>query len=185
MKPGLEELDHMPPALPMQSSCLRCHMSSVQVSDPGTINRYRGLPFLHTGITCEACHRESNEHVVTSGKAKIVNPARLGAELRDSICISCHLEGDVSVERAGHSALNYRPGEPISTYMAFYVRTGANLTDRAVSEVEQLSQSTCKRTSGDRMSCMSCHDPHYTPDASHRVAFFRGKCVACHKNSSP
>src|ERR1019366_4951626 len=93
MKPGLEELDHMPPALPMQSSCLRCHMSSVQVSDPGTINRYRGLPFLHTGITCEACHRESNEHVVTSGKAKIVNPARLGAELRDSICISCHLEG--------------------------------------------------------------------------------------------
>jgi tetratricopeptide (TPR) repeat protein len=180
MKPGLEELDHIPPALPMQSGCLRCHMSSVQGSDPGTINRYRGLPFLHTGITCEACHRESNEHVVTSGKAKIVNPVRLGAELRDSICISCHLEGDVSVERAGHSALNYRPGEPISTYMAFYVRTGANLTDRAVSEVEQLSQSTCKRTSGDRMSCMSCHDPHYTPDASHRVAFFRGKCLACH-----
>lgn len=180
MKPGLGELDHIPAALPMQNACLRCHMSSVQASDPGTINRYRGLPFLHTGITCEACHGESNEHAVTSGKAKVVNPARLSAELRDSVCISCHLEGDVSVERAGHSALNYRPGEPISTYMAFYVRTGAKLTDRAVSEVEQLSQSTCKRTSGDRMSCMSCHDPHYTPDASHRVTFFRAKCLACH-----
>jgi Flp pilus assembly protein TadD len=30
------------------------------------------------------------------------------------------------------------------------------------------------------MSCMSCHDPHYTPDVSHRVAFFRAKCLACH-----
>jgi len=56
MKPGLAELDHMPPPLPMQSGCMRCHMSGVQASDEGTINRYRGLPFLHAGITCEACH---------------------------------------------------------------------------------------------------------------------------------
>jgi len=180
MKPGLAELDYMPPPLPMQSGCMRCHMSAVQSSDVGTINRYHGLPFLHTGITCEACHGESRQHTATNGKAGIVNPARLAPEQRDSICISCHLEGDVSVERSGHSALNYRPGESISTYLAYYVRAGANLTDRAVSEVEQLSQSTCKRTSGDRMSCMSCHDPHYTPDESHRVAYFRGKCLDCH-----
>jgi Flp pilus assembly protein TadD len=144
------------------------------------MNRYQGLPFLHGGITCESCHGESNQHLATQGKAKILNPASLNADLRDSICISCHLEGDVSIERAGQSALNYRPGEPISRYLAYYVRTGANLTDRAVSEVEQLSQSTCKRMSGDRMSCMNCHDPHYTPDASQRVAFYRAKCLACH-----
>jgi hypothetical protein len=180
MKPGLGELDRMPPPLPMQSGCLRCHMSSVQASVPGTMNRYEGLPFLHGGITCESCHGDSDQHVSTKGKAEILNPARLDADVRDSICISCHLEGDVSIERAGQSALNYRPGEPISRYLAFYVRTGAKLTDRAVSEVEQLTQSTCKRMSGDRMSCMSCHDPHYTPDASHRVAFFRAKCLACH-----
>ena len=59
MKPGLAEMQTMPPPLPMQSSCLRCHMSSVQFSDTGTINRYQGLPFLHTGITCEACHGNS------------------------------------------------------------------------------------------------------------------------------
>jgi tetratricopeptide (TPR) repeat protein len=184
MKPGLAELDSMPPPLPMQSGCLRCHMSSVQASDPGTINRYQSLPFLHTGITCEACHGESGEHAATNGNAKIVNPARLSADLRDSICITCHLEGDVSVERAGHSALDYRPGEAISTYLAYYVRAEANLTDRAVSEVEQLSQSTCKRVSGERMSCMSCHDPHYSPDASHRIAFFRGRCLQCHNQPS-
>jgi Flp pilus assembly protein TadD len=180
MKPGLGELDRMPPPLPMQSECLRCHMSSVQASVPGTINRYQGLPFLHGGITCEACHGDSDQHLAAKGKAKILNPAQLDADRRDSICISCHLEGDVSIERAGQSALNYRPGEPISRYVAYYVRTGAKLTDRAVSEVEQLSQSTCKRVSGDRMSCMSCHDPHYTPDGSNRTAFFRTKCLACH-----
>jgi hypothetical protein len=180
MKPGLAELNYMPPPLPMQSGCLRCHMSSVQASDPGTINHYRGLPFLHTGITCEMCHGDASEHVASGGKAKIVNPVRLSAENRDSVCISCHLEGDVSVKRAGGSPLGYRPGESISTYLSFFVRAGANLTDRAVSEVEQLSQSTCKRVTGDRMSCMNCHDPHYTPDAEHRALFFRGKCLVCH-----
>jgi predicted CXXCH cytochrome family protein len=182
MKPGLAELKFMPPALPMQSGCLRCHMSSVQPSDPGTINRYQGLPFLHASITCEACHGEAGEHA-KSGKGEVANPARLSADRRDSICINCHLEGDVSIKRAGKSALNYRPGEPISDYLAFYVRAGANLTDRAVSEVEQLSQSRCKRMSGDRMSCMSCHDPHYSPDASHSVAFYRSKCLACHSQT--
>ena len=180
MKPGLGDLHRMPPPLPMQSGCLRCHMSAVQDSVRGTMNRYSGMPFLHGGITCESCHGDSDQHLATKGKEKILNPASLNADLRDSICISCHLEGDVSIERAGQSALNYRPGEPISRYLAFYVRSGSNLPDRAVSEVEQLSQSTCKRRSGDRMSCMNCHDPHYTPDASHRVTFYRAKCLACH-----
>lgn len=180
MKPGLSDLDHVPPPLPMQSSCLRCHMSSVQASDPGTINSYRGLAFLHTGITCESCHGNSERHVQSRGKAAIVNPAKLNADLRDSICISCHLEGDVSVERSGRSALDYRPGEPISGFVAFYVKAGSKLTDRGVSEVEQLSQSMCKRISGDRMSCTSCHDPHFTPEPAQKAAFFRSKCLACH-----
>lgn len=180
MKPGLAGMQQRPPALPMESGCLRCHMSAVQASDAGTINHYRKLPFLHGGITCEACHGEAAEHVRSGGKAAIVNPARLTAERRDSVCISCHLEGDVSVERAGQSALNYRPGDSISTYLAYYVRGGASITARGVSEVEQLSQSTCKRVSGDKMSCTSCHDPHFTPASEQKAAFYRGRCLACH-----
>lgn len=84
------------------------------------------------------------------------------------------------MERTGKSALNYRPGQSISTYLAFYIRTKADPQARGVSELEQLSQSTCKRSSGDRMSCMSCHDPHLTPTPDQRVAFYRGKCLACH-----
>jgi predicted CXXCH cytochrome family protein len=184
MKPGFGEVPHPPPAIPMQSNCLRCHMSAVQPSDPGTINRYQRPPFLHTGITCESCHGDSSEHVRSDGKKSIVDPARLDAEKRDSICISCHLEGDVTVERAGHSPLDYRPGESISTYLSFYVRGSASLTARGVSEVEQLGQSVCKRTSGERMSCTSCHDPHFTPGPEQRTAFYRAKCLACHAQPS-
>jgi predicted CXXCH cytochrome family protein len=180
MKPGLAEMTQMPPSLPMQSSCLRCHMSAVEHSDPGTINRYTGLPFLHGGVTCEACHGDAQRHASSGGKAPIVNPAHLDPERRDSVCISCHLEGDVSVERAGRSALDYRPGDSIADYLAFYVYLGNNLTTRGVSEVEQLAESTCKRMSGDRMSCTSCHDPHFTPAPQQRAAFFRAKCLSCH-----
>jgi predicted CXXCH cytochrome family protein len=155
-------------------------MSAVERSDPGTINRYSGLPFLHGGITCEACHGDAQRHTSNGGKAPIVNPAHLDPARRDSVCINCHLEGDVSVERAGRSALDYRPGDPISDYLAFYVYSGNSLTARGVSEVEQLAQSTCKRMSGDKMSCTSCHDPHFTPPPEQRAAFFRAKCLNCH-----
>ena len=180
MKPGLAEMKGVPSALPMQSGCLRCHMSAVQPSEPGTLNLYQGAPFLHTGITCEACHGDVQKHVETRGKAGAVNPAKLNADQRDSVCINCHLEGDVTVERAGHSSLSYQPGESISKYLAFFVYGGANPTSRGVSEVEQFARSTCKRMSGDKMSCTSCHDPHFTPSAVQRTAFYRGKCLACH-----
>ena len=83
MKPGLAEIDRMPPPLPMQSGCLRCHMSSVQASDPGTINRYRGLPFLHTGITCESCHGDSRKHVNPTARTLLL--IRRGSNPIDAI----------------------------------------------------------------------------------------------------
>jgi Tfp pilus assembly protein PilF len=185
LKPGLESMTQAPPALPVQAECLRCHMSAVQHSDPGTINRYRGLPFLHAGITCESCHGDTQPHLATGGKAAVVNPSKLNANLRDSICISCHLEGDISVERAGHSALDFKPGDSISDYVSYFVYGGQAATKRGVSEVEQLSLSKCKRTSGDAMSCMSCHDPHYTPEgAGEKAAFYRRKCLTCHTGNT-
>jgi hypothetical protein len=156
-------------------------MSAVQHSDPGTINRYGGLPFLHAGITCESCHGDTRQHLLTGGKAVVVNPSKLSAVLRESVCISCHLEGDVSVQRAGHSAVDFKAGDPISDYLAYFVYSGQGATKRGVSEVEQLSLSRCKRASGDAMSCMSCHDPHYTPTGPReQAAFYRKKCLACH-----
>ncbi len=180
LKPGFGSLPEMPPAIPMEPACLRCHMSGVAHAEPGTLNRFAGLPFQQGGITCEACHGDAAAHVRSGGKAAVINPAKLDADRRDSICISCHLEGDITVPRAGRSALDWKPGERISDYLSYFVLRDKGLLNRSVSEVEQLSTSRCKQASGDRMSCTSCHDPHSRPAPEQRAAFYRGKCLACH-----
>lgn len=180
MKPGLGNVARLPPSLPMNSGCMRCHMSGVQREDKGTSNHFSQLPFLYAGITCESCHGDAVRHVATAGKAALVNPAKLDFDRRDSICVSCHLEGDASIEHAGRNVLDYKPGDRIADYVSYFVYSGDEISGRGVSEIEQLAQSQCKIASGDRMSCMSCHDPHYTPPEEKRAAFYRQKCLACH-----
>lgn len=180
MKPGLESTHKLLPALPMTSNCMRCHMSAVQNSVNGSMNLFIGLPFRHGGITCEACHGDTSRHVATGGIVSVVNPGMLPPEKRDSICISCHLEGDITVARAGRSILNFRPGDSISKSLAFYVYTKSNPLARGVSEVEQFNQSMCKRMSGAKMSCSTCHDPHYDPPPSQVAAYYRSRCLQCH-----
>ena len=183
MKPGLADLRTMPSALPMTRGCMRCHMSAVQREDPGTRNHFQGLPFLHGGITCESCHGDTAAHVTTAGKAPVINPIRLDAERRDSVCITCHLEGDTRIEHAGRVVDDYKPGERIADYLSYFVYASDSMRNRGVSEIEELNLSKCKKVSGDRMSCTSCHDPHYVPPMESRAAFYRGKCLACHTAS--
>ena len=180
MKPGLESLRRLPEPLPMSPGCMRCHMSGVRREDAGTNNHFQGLPFLHGGITCESCHGETREHVESLGRAPVVDPMKLSAERRDSVCIACHLEGDTRVEHAGRSLIDFKPGERIEDYVTYFTYADANTTRRGVSEIEQLSLSKCKRSSGDRMSCMSCHDVHASPAPEERALFYRKKCLACH-----
>lgn len=180
MKPGLNNFPYLPASLPMTSGCMRCHMSDVQREDADTHNHFSGLPFLHAGITCESCHGDTTRHVASGGKAPVINPIKLDAERRDSVCISCHLEGDTRIEHAGRSALEYKPGDRINDYLSYFVYASDKITSRGVSEIEELAQSRCKQTSGDGMSCMSCHDAHYSPPPDTRAAFYRQKCLACH-----
>lgn len=180
MKPGLGKIEHMPGALPINSTCLRCHMSAVQHPDSGTENRYQGPAFLHVGITCESCHGDTHEHVLTNGIKAVVNPVKLDSERRDSICIVCHLEGATSVEHRDRSVIDFKPGEDISDYISYFANASEKATQRGVSEIEQFTSSKCKQVTGERMSCMSCHDPHRSPALDERAAFYRGKCLACH-----
>ena len=180
MKPGLGMIRTLPGALQVDSACLHCHMSGVQRADAGTDNRYQKLPFLYSGITCESCHGETSKHVSSGGLATVVNPQKLPAPERDSTCIVCHLEGTTNVARRDRSVLDYRPGQNISDYLSYYAKSGEKENHRGVSEIEQFLISKCKRKSGEAMSCMNCHDPHRSPAAEERVAFYRRKCLACH-----
>jgi len=183
MRPTLQNQKEMPFNVPQYYGCMHCHVSGAQFEDPGTRNHYKGAPFLHGGIACEDCHGDASAHVQSRGQAALPNLAILDSERKVSICLLCHLEGDASVPRRERSLANFKPGEDIADYVSFFVRPGAANSRRGVSEVEGLYTSTCKRMSGDKMSCETCHDPHYTPSPQERTAFYRAKCLACHTDA--
>jgi Flp pilus assembly protein TadD len=100
---------------------------------------------------------------------------------RDSVCLNCHLEGQTAVDRQGKRILDFRPGDNLFDYTAYFVYRADNGSGgRATSQWEALLKSACMRKSGNRMTCTTCHDPHGSPSSSERIAFYRGKCVACH-----
>jgi tetratricopeptide (TPR) repeat protein len=179
MTPAYIEAPEIPMNLPSFASCLNCHTSSLQPHISGTRNRYTGAPFLHDGITCERCHGAPNGHV--SAKDPIVNPAKLPAERRDGICMECHFEGIAAIPQPGKHVEQFQPGEKLSDYLHYFVMAGNQAQNaEALSQFEALSLSVCKRQSGDKLWCGSCHDPHMQPNAEEKVAYYRSKCLNCH-----
>lgn len=179
MAPAYTDAEEIPMNLPAYPSCLNCHTSRMQAPLPGTENKYSGKPFLHGGITCERCHGTGESH--GDGKGGIVNPATLPPDQRDSICMECHFEGTAAVEQPGKHVYQFQPGEKLSDYVHYFLLTGNHEeAPRALSQFEALSLSACKRRSGDKMWCGSCHDAHAEPTAAEKVSYYRDKCLACH-----
>lgn len=178
MAPAYSEAREIPLNLPAYSSCLECHTSGMQPPIRGTENEYPTPLFTQNGVGCERCHGPGAAHL---NGAPALNPVKFPPDRRDSVCMQCHLEGNVAIERAGRHAYDFRPGDLLDDYVRHYVLTGNRSSGLgANSQFEALAQSACKKKSGDSMSCMSCHNPHSSPSSAERASYFRGKCLACH-----
>jgi tetratricopeptide (TPR) repeat protein len=182
MAPAYQDAREIPLNLPAVSDCLTCHSSGMKPPMSGTENRYTMPAIAHPGVTCQRCHGEDVAHA--NGKGHSINPIHLSPERRDAICMQCHLEGTVAINRPGKHLYDFKPGDTLNEYISYFVLKDKQ-TERnpALSQVQALAQSVCKQKSGDRMSCMSCHDPHSTPARQERVAFYRAKCLNCHGQS--
>ena len=108
MAPAYQTAREMPLNLPAYTSCLHCHVSEMQAPAKGTDNRYPTPPFLHNGVSCERCHGPGQAHC--EWRIEIINPAKLTPARRDEVCMQCHLEGKVAIERPGHHVYEFRPG---------------------------------------------------------------------------
>ncbi len=181
MAPAFDNANVMPAPLPVDPNCLHCHATDVQPNLPTARSRYASVPFRQGGIGCSACHGDPAQHLAQHGHGPIVNPGKLSPTRRDSSCIQCHLEGDAVIYRPGRSLAQFRPGDDLTDFAVYFVRAQQSGEGRrATSQYEALLRSACKRASGDKLTCTSCHDPHYDPPAAERVQYFRDRCLACH-----
>jgi predicted CXXCH cytochrome family protein len=185
MNPKSLDAREMPFTLPVDSTCLHCHTSGGQASLPGSRNHFAEEPFLHGGITCESCHGDTTAHVAQGGRGPIMKLDSLPGNRKISVCLQCHLEGEIAVNKPGRSLQMFKPGDYLSEDVQFFVHAGeVGSNGRATSQWEALLQSACFRKSDGRLTCTTCHDPHSTPSPAERVGYYRSRCLNCHNEPS-
>jgi hypothetical protein len=167
----------------VETVCLNCHASGLKPSSTEL--------FEEGEVSCERCHGPGESHVkaVQSGQSPaslgIVNPLKLAPQQRDSICAQCHLTGETRVVKPGRSETSFRPGDILGQHIVPFVWASPDKAElKVVGHFEGLWQSKCKRASGDKLSCLTCHDPHSNVPDSEKVAYYREKCLTCHQQSS-
>jgi Tetratricopeptide repeat/Cytochrome c554 and c-prime len=168
-------------------ACLTCHANQVEHVE-GTEGRYRPPTFRGHSVGCERCHGPGELHLaeptLSPGEPpRIVNPAHLAPALREAVCQQCHLLGVSEIVRYGRELADYRPGLPLHDFVTVFVRSLPKQNDHPNADhVEQLHQSQCFRQSQGALGCISCHDPHELPPAGTKVAYYRERCLTCHRD---
>ncbi len=171
LSPGFERRNSLDLTREVEPSCLNCHASNFNAT---TLT-------MDPGISCTRCHGDARQHLATLGKSSMVNPKKLPPHERDSICAQCHLTGVARVAKFRTDNAVYQPGKKLSDFSALFVwDQPESSTIGVTSHFEKLAASRCKISSGDDLSCTTCHDPHSEPEPQKASAFFNEKCRSCH-----
>jgi predicted CXXCH cytochrome family protein len=199
MAPGYDRPDHDGVTRRVRHECMFCHNAYPEIAE----NRdgfWRSQAFprqLPEGTGCQRCHGPGASHARAMFRLKddqaaatIVNPARLSARQRNDVCYECHLLPAVAVQgarRLGRDLYSFRPGQALADYE---LPVDANASDVAPADrfeishhAYRLEQSRCFRESNQRLSCLSCHDPHRQVPPEERAAHFRKVCLGCHETT--
>ena len=179
--------------------CMFCHAAYPRLG--GGQGRYETQtplfePGVSTGVDCERCHGPGSIHVrrASSGapdadtRESIVNPSRLDRDREMDVCLQCHLETASaplpnSTLKVGRGMFSFRPGEKLTDYAAYFdfpPDVGHDDDFNIVHQGYQLVRSACFK--GSEMTCVTCHDPHRTPEDP--VTFFKARCMECHDDRS-
>jgi predicted CXXCH cytochrome family protein len=192
MAPGYDRPDHDGVSRRVRHECMFCHNAYPDVA-PSRDGYWRSQAFpkqLPEGTGCQRCHGPGAAHAqaMQAGKRddSIINPGRLTPQRRNDVCYQCHLMPAVAVQgarRMGRDVYSFRPGEALSDYVLPTDITTQDGRERfeISHQAYRMEQSRCFRETGQRLSCLSCHDPHRAIPSAQRAAHFRKVCLGCHE----
>jgi hypothetical protein len=136
----------------MAQRCLGCHSTVVPASRAFPEERFMG-------VGCESCHGPGQDHVAaaTAGR-KPLEIERLrdrGAKEINELCGECHrTANDINAD------------------------DGISITMTQRFQPYGLMKSACFLESDDRLSCVTCHNPHTNSET--RPAAYERACLSCH-----
>src|SRR5262249_17734237 len=112
------------------------------------------------GVGCEACHGPGQAHVNAARTRdlsgfKMAKLSDAGGEKINELCGNCHRTAK-QVAKGDTSTQRFQP--------------------------YGLSKSKCYLGSQDKLSCLTCHDPH--KDASRDIKAYEAVCIRCHTPAS-
>ncbi len=179
MAPGYETEHSIFLGRKIEQSCLDCHASGQTEQEP----------FAEGAVSCERCHGPGSAHIAKftphheKAPLGILNPVKLPPMPRDSVCAQCHLTGEARVQKQNASA--FAPGDRLTDHLVPFIRSSPDPDNlKVIGHFEGLWMSRCKRMSGDKLWCGTCHDSHREPEEKEKPAYFRAKCFTCHTESS-
>lgn len=139
--------------------CIGCHVTTSDIVDGEVVN-------LEPNIGCESCHGPGRPHI------EAVNAGLTDLRVQFSKD-SWQPADEIQVCGRCHRTIDDIPGPVIRTDEMRIIRF----------QSVGLVQSRCYLESGQKLSCVTCHDPH-APAASQSTETFESKCLQCHGGSS-
>ncbi|MHC5010335.1 MAG: multiheme c-type cytochrome [Planctomycetota bacterium] len=171
------------PVRAFDARCSRCHVSGREVGPPPSAEARPTTTWRAFGVDCEACHGPGAAHADHQSGLGGMDPMpsyrALSRERAVSICLQCHMEGEVIAQ-------GMYPGAPVVEYLNPTLLDDPERVDPYGRPLELIYDglpflaSTCAREG--RMTCVTCHDPHGThqPSQLHYEPTDPAMCADCH-----
>jgi predicted CXXCH cytochrome family protein len=195
MSPGFEARDHDGLGRKLNRECMFCHNAYPRYDLDAYADPEIFPHDLPEGIGCQRCHGPGGKHVDAALRGvsfevirgAIVNPGKLTGEVKDSVCMQCHLLPAMAIvgpRRFGRGDYSFRPGELLTDYMVHLDIRESGLPEPERFEINhhgyRFLKSACYQQSEGTFSCTSCHNPHVKAEPSSFRQAVAGVCQNCH-----